>query len=88
MALQLSRATAVGVNALYWRIGILNFHPRTSSCQVVLDGYPSKSVRDGGAAPLASLNVELPFAECGDGDRASVYLAVKKQDEWAEASDV
>jgi len=37
MALLKSHLTKHGIEANYWRIGILNNHPRSNSVQVVLD---------------------------------------------------
>lgn len=88
MALLLSKPTPVGVNAEYWRIGIANFHPRTATVQLVLDGYVSAAARDAGAQPLVQQPVDLPFsAELCDGGREGVYDAVKALPDWSAAVD-
>ncbi|HVT37347.1 MAG TPA: hypothetical protein VHE37_17305 [Nevskiaceae bacterium] len=88
MALQISKATSVGVDAQYWRIGLLNFHPRTASCQVVMDGYPTHEIRETGAQPIDQRALDLPFEQCGDGDRAAVYDVIKQLPDWTGATDV
>lgn len=89
MALILSLETPKGVNASYWRIGVLNIHPRSKSIQVVLDGYPDAAVRETATEPLATLEGALAWSdELADGGREATYSAIKTQwDGWAIAED-
>ena len=89
MALQLTRPSGLGVDVTYWRIGVMNIHPRSGMIFVVLDGYVSQAARAAGAAPVIDAELQLPLTNAlADGGRPAIYGAVKALPEYAGASDV
>lgn len=89
MALGKQVPTAFAVDMTYWRVGVLNIHPRTRTVQVVLDGYVSEQARRAGAAPAGNHELTLPYSsELADGGRAAIYAAIKAGvPGWADAED-
>jgi hypothetical protein len=89
MALQLAKPSGLGVDATYWRIGVLNIHPRSGLIYVVLDGYLSQAARTAGAAPVSESELQLPLTNAlADGGRQAIYDAVKGLPEYGAATDV
>lgn len=89
MALHLSKPSGYGVDALYWRIGVMNIHPRSQSASVVLDGFISQAARAAGAQPISELELQLPLTNAlADGGRTAMYAAIKALPEYANAVDV
>lgn len=89
MALQISKPTTYGVDASYWRIGVMNIHPRASNVCVVMDGYLNQAARQSGAQPLSFVELTLPYTtDVVDGGRDGSYEAVKLTPEFTGATDV
>ena len=88
MALKKSQMTKHGIVADYWRIGILNNHPRSNSVQVVLDCYVSKELRQADCYAVDYRELSLDRSTIGDGSLTEVYNAIKQLAEWEDAENI
>lgn len=95
MALQISKATDFGVNALYWRIVGANIdYAPTEQLVVRLGGYATEAARASGAEPLTTRELVFSGSAGASGPfvaeptRAQAYAAIKSIPGWESATDV
>lgn len=79
MALGKTRATALGIPATYWTIGVQHTDHSRKSAWVQLNGYPNEVVRraQGTTAPIDTVTIQVDYDAVKDGSLASAYRAVK-----------
>jgi len=91
MALSKIIMTNIGAEATYHVISALHLYPEKQSVHIDVDSYVSRTMKEGGYAPLITYQFEFageeyPFAETISIDGA--YDAVKTREMFADAQEV
>lgn len=81
MALQKTVETPFGVNADYWRIGMIQTHFVAKTIVVSMFGYIDKEARDNGKDCISSLQIGLEFKDTAVEVTRDMIYGMMKQDE-------